>query len=143
MWLNISAIFKKLSHDPNVRAVLLTGAGERAFTAGLDVQAASEGTLSDKGSQDGARKANGLRRHILEFQDCITDIEKCEKRKRALSPAFLPISYSSTLHRLFISSLFHSPFLPAKSEPQLILPSRHSDPPLHLLRPRPRHVPRL
>jgi delta(3,5)-delta(2,4)-dienoyl-CoA isomerase len=38
MWLNISAIFKKLSHDPNVRAVILTGAGERAFTAGLDVQ---------------------------------------------------------------------------------------------------------
>ncbi|KAF2801018.1 ClpP/crotonase [Melanomma pulvis-pyrius CBS 109.77] len=79
MWLNISAIFKRLSHDPNVRAVILTGAGDRAFTAGLDVQAASGGLLSDSGPTDGARKANGLRRHILEFQDCITDIEKCEK----------------------------------------------------------------
>ena len=38
MWQNLSAIFKRLSHDPSVRAVILTGAGDRAFTAGLDVQ---------------------------------------------------------------------------------------------------------
>lgn len=38
MWLNISAIFRRLSHDPNVRAIVLTGAGDRAFTAGLDVK---------------------------------------------------------------------------------------------------------
>ena len=38
MWLNLSSIFQKLSHDPDVRAVILTGAGDRAFTAGLDVQ---------------------------------------------------------------------------------------------------------
>ncbi|CAO2655500.1 Nn.00g043030.m01.CDS01 [Neocucurbitaria sp. VM-36] len=80
MWLNLSAIFRSLSHDPNVRAVVLTGAGDRAFTAGLDVQAASEGgTLTGAGPADVARKANGIRRHILEFQDCITDLEKCEK----------------------------------------------------------------
>jgi delta(3,5)-delta(2,4)-dienoyl-CoA isomerase len=78
MWLNLSAIFKKLSHDPDVRAVILTGAGERAFTAGLDVQAASEGQITATAT-DGARKANGLRRHIFEFQDCITALEKCEK----------------------------------------------------------------
>jgi hypothetical protein len=119
MWLNISAIFKKLSHDPNVRAVLLTGAGERAFTAGLDVQAASEGTLSDKGSQDGARKANGLRRHILEFQDCITDIEKCEKRKCALSP--------SSISFLNLSKFLH--LLPS-SIPRQIQPSTNSPQPL-------------
>ncbi|KAG9189134.1 Delta3,5-Delta2,4-dienoyl-CoA isomerase [Alternaria panax] len=81
MWLNLSAIFRQLSHDPSVRAVVLTGAGDRAFTAGLDVTAASEsGALaSSDPSQDSARKANFLRRHILEFQSCITDIEKCEK----------------------------------------------------------------
>ncbi|KAH7348004.1 delta-delta-dienoyl-CoA isomerase-like protein [Pyrenochaeta sp. MPI-SDFR-AT-0127] len=78
MWHNLSAIFRQLSHDPNVRAVILTGAGERAFTAGLDVQAASSGTLTQS-SEDPARTAAHLRRHILEFQDCITDIEKCEK----------------------------------------------------------------
>ncbi|KAI4614303.1 putative secondary metabolism biosynthetic enzyme [Alternaria ethzedia] len=81
MWLNLSTIFRQLSHDPSVRAVLLTGAGDRAFTAGLDVQAASEnGALSSSpDTLDSARKANALRRHILEFQSCITDIEKCEK----------------------------------------------------------------
>lgn len=79
MWLNLSAIFKKLTHDPNVRAVVLTGAGPRAFTAGLDVTAASQGQLGDATPQDVARKANNMRRHILEFQDCITDLERCEK----------------------------------------------------------------
>ncbi|KAJ5020637.1 ClpP/crotonase-like domain-containing protein [Bipolaris maydis] len=83
MWLNLSSIFRQLSHDPNVRAVVLTGAGDRAFTAGLDVQAASnDGALAqkdDKTPLDGARKATEIRRHIQEFQDCITDIEKCEK----------------------------------------------------------------
>ncbi|CAN9095262.1 unnamed protein product [Alternaria alternata] len=82
MWLNLSAIFRQLSHDPSVRAVVLTGAGDRAFTAGLDVTAASESgplSSSDAATQDSARKANIVRRHIVEFQSCITDIEKCEK----------------------------------------------------------------
>jgi delta(3,5)-delta(2,4)-dienoyl-CoA isomerase len=78
MWLNLSTIFRRLSHDPAVRSVLLTGAGDRAFTAGLDVQAASQGQLSNP-SSDGARTANALRRHIHEFQDCISNVEKCEK----------------------------------------------------------------
>ena len=42
------------------------------------MQAASQGTLSQNDS-DGARTATTLRRHILEFQDCITSLEKCEK----------------------------------------------------------------
>ena len=109
MWLNLSAIFRRLSHDPNVRAIVLTSAGDRAFTSGLDVQgpnpfpisplpyplaplpshailsvlyspipAASQGALSPS-TLDPARKANSLRRHILEFQDCISEVEKCEK----------------------------------------------------------------
>jgi delta(3,5)-delta(2,4)-dienoyl-CoA isomerase len=82
MWLNLSSIFTKLSHDPNVRAIVLTGAGDRAFTAGLDVQAAStSGALSDSASptQDAARTAFSLRAHILEFQACITKLESCSK----------------------------------------------------------------
>jgi delta(3,5)-delta(2,4)-dienoyl-CoA isomerase len=78
MWLNLSAIFRKLSFDPDVRAIILTGAGERAFTAGLDVQAASQGTLS-RDSKDPARTANSIRRHVVEFQNCISDLENCEK----------------------------------------------------------------
>lgn len=71
-----------LSLSPDIRAIVLSGAGEKAFTAGLDVQAASQnGVLaqeSDKKS-DVARIAVGIKRHVQEFQDCITCIEKCEK----------------------------------------------------------------
>ncbi|PYH81289.1 enoyl-CoA hydratase/isomerase family protein [Aspergillus uvarum CBS 121591] len=81
MWLELSSIFTRLSTDPAVRAIVLTGAGPKAFTAGLDVHAASEGTLSTPSSTDldPARKATHLRRHILEFQHCISSLEKCEK----------------------------------------------------------------
>ncbi|KAI5860139.1 ClpP/crotonase [Durotheca rogersii] len=82
MWIELGKIFSQLSHDPEVRAVVFSGAGDRAFTAGLDVQAASQqGPLqqSEPVQQDGARRATKLRRHIVEFQDCISQIEKCEK----------------------------------------------------------------
>ncbi|KAB8223928.1 ClpP/crotonase-like domain-containing protein [Aspergillus novoparasiticus] len=80
MWLELQTIFTHLSHSPNVRAIILSGAGPKAFTAGLDVKAASQGLLSDDDSQsDPARKAFHLRRHITSFQDCISAIERCEK----------------------------------------------------------------
>lgn len=79
MWLNISQIFQRLSHDPNVRAIVLTSAGDRAFTAGLDIKAASSGGLIGRTDADPARTANALRRHILEFQACINAVEACEK----------------------------------------------------------------
>lgn len=80
MWLNLRSIFQALSHDPSIRAIVLTGAGPRAFTSGLDIQAASTGPVfTASPSLDPARKANALRRHVLEFQACISEIEKCEK----------------------------------------------------------------
>ncbi|KAI9802532.1 MAG: hypothetical protein M1833_001604 [Piccolia ochrophora] len=80
MWLELRALFDTLSTDPSVRAVLLTGAGPRAFTTGLDVQAASQdGPLASSGSKDAARTATALRRHISQFQDCISSVERCEK----------------------------------------------------------------
>lgn len=78
MWLELRQVFEKLSTDSSVRAIVLSGAGDKAFTAGLDVKAASQGTLFEEGT-DSARKAVGLRRHIEEFQDCITAVERCEK----------------------------------------------------------------
>lgn len=81
MWVEIGKIFDQLSYDPNVRAIVLTGAGDRAFTAGLDVQAASESGLTSNSAVDVARRATVQRRHILEFQEWVTKIEKCEKRK--------------------------------------------------------------
>ncbi|GAW25268.1 putative enoyl hydratase-like protein [Rosellinia necatrix] len=81
MWLEMGRIFRKLSHDANVRAVVFSAVGERAFTSGLDVQATSEGgTLSPAGSLDAARFATRVRRHVYEIQESISAIEQCEKR---------------------------------------------------------------
>ncbi|KAL4894947.1 ClpP/crotonase-like domain-containing protein [Aspergillus ambiguus] len=79
MWVELGQLFNQLSYDSSVRAIVLSGAGDKAFTAGLDVKAASQGTLNDSSSTDAARKAVALRRHITPFQDCITAVEKCEK----------------------------------------------------------------
>lgn len=79
MWENMAQIFNKLSSDPRVRAIVLSGAGEKAFTTGLDVKAASQGLLSSDAKADPARKAAVFRRHITAFQDCITAVERCEK----------------------------------------------------------------
>ena len=79
MWIELAQIFNHLSEDPSVRAIVLSGAGDKAFTAGLDVKAASQGLLSDQQDTDPARKAVNLRRHIAPFQDCITAVERCEK----------------------------------------------------------------
>ncbi|KAF2859184.1 enoyl-CoA hydratase/isomerase family protein [Piedraia hortae CBS 480.64] len=81
MWHELGEIFTKLSHDPNVRCVIFSGAGDRGFTSGLDVQAASKGPLmSSEGSDtDPARRATFLRRHISDFQACINTLETCEK----------------------------------------------------------------
>lgn len=82
MWVELRSIFNQLSVDPEVRAILLTGAGDRAFTSGLDVQAASQGESSLQGTKsdvDGARTATKMRREVFDFQECITAVEKCEK----------------------------------------------------------------
>jgi delta(3,5)-delta(2,4)-dienoyl-CoA isomerase len=83
MWLELNQIFNKLSLDSNVRAVVFSGAGEKAFTTGLDVQAASQGGILGGGENklDIARQSVQIRRHVEEFQSCITSLEKCEKRR--------------------------------------------------------------
>lgn len=82
MWIEFGQIFDQLSHDSDVRAIVLSGAGEKAFSAGLDVHAASkEGSFAKKG--DVARLAVAFRRHVDEFQQCIASVERCEKRTLA------------------------------------------------------------
>ncbi|PGH00344.1 delta(3,5)-Delta(2,4)-dienoyl-CoA isomerase [Blastomyces parvus] len=81
MWLELRTIFDTLSASPDVRSIIFTGSGP-AFTAGLDVKAASEGLLSAPAKStttDPARTAAKLRRHVADFQDCVTAIERCEK----------------------------------------------------------------
>ncbi|KAG5958911.1 hypothetical protein E4U58_005195 [Claviceps cyperi] len=82
MWLEFGRVFRQLSLDEDVRAVVVSGAGGRAFTAGLDIVAArEEGTMSGSGDGGGdpARRAKEWRGHIDEFQGCISEMERCEK----------------------------------------------------------------
>ncbi|KIN05605.1 hypothetical protein OIDMADRAFT_188970 [Oidiodendron maius Zn] len=77
MWLELKTVMDALSVNPDVRAVIISGAGDKAFTAGLDVEAANIQGISD--SNDVARRAAAIKRHIQEFQDSISSVEKCEK----------------------------------------------------------------
>ncbi|RAL58253.1 hypothetical protein DID88_002253 [Monilinia fructigena] len=82
MWLEFRTIFDTLSYSPDIRSIILSGAGDRAFSAGLDVDAATQdGILAkkDEGTTDVARKAQVIKRHVEEFQACISSAEKCEK----------------------------------------------------------------
>jgi delta(3,5)-delta(2,4)-dienoyl-CoA isomerase len=81
VWLEFGRVFDQLSGDAEVRAVVLSGAGERAFTTGLDVKAASEDSILSAKTADPARKAKLMRSHIEEFQGSVGALEKCEKRK--------------------------------------------------------------
>ena len=83
MWLEFKVVFDTLSLDSDVRAIVLSGAGNRAFTAGLDVEFASQkGILkvANETSSDAARRAVMIKRDVEIFQDCIGSVEKCEKR---------------------------------------------------------------
>lgn len=81
MWLEFGALFTRLSHDPDVRAVVLSGAGDRAFSAGLDVMAAAGDGIVGGDEQDVGRSATRIRRFIEEFQGGISKMEECEKRE--------------------------------------------------------------
>ncbi|KAK5267584.1 hypothetical protein LTR99_011034 [Exophiala xenobiotica] len=86
MWFELKAIFEQLSVDPGVRCILLSGAGDRAFTAGLDVAEASKpgNPMAAGNFVDPSRKATHLRRHIFELQEVITTVARCEKPVIAL-----------------------------------------------------------
>ena len=82
MWLELRDVFTRLSRDSSVRVICLSAVGQKAFTTGLDVQAATKsGMLGEApSSQDIAHRAIQLRRHVETFQDCVSSIEQCEKR---------------------------------------------------------------
>ena len=53
------------------------------YVPGLDVTAASQGELKNE-SSDPSRKATTMRRHILDYQDVISTVGRCEKPVIAL-----------------------------------------------------------
>ncbi|WPG98761.1 Hypothetical protein R9X50_00155500 [Acrodontium crateriforme] len=81
MWHGMPKIFDRLSEDPNVRCIVLSGNGEKAFCAGLDVQSASTaGPVSQPDPKlDFARRSWAIRRHVYDYQNTVNAIERCEK----------------------------------------------------------------
>jgi len=74
-WEELQSIFEQISVDGDIRAVVLASSNPKIFTAGIDVgdlQRHSESPFPDQ-----SRKALGLQRHILRFQNAISSIEKC------------------------------------------------------------------
>jgi enoyl-CoA hydratase/carnithine racemase len=89
MWKELREVFRFLSDAATVRAVILSGAGDRAFSGGLDVGWALNDRQifnpSQAASLDGARQGTVIRRFALDFQECVSAIEQCEKRKSAVN----------------------------------------------------------
>lgn len=81
MWVELKEIFQRLSHDPDVRAILLSGAGAEAFSTGMDFTTPTVTKLLQQQDNDPARKAAILRRWIHGVQDCFIAVQQCEKRK--------------------------------------------------------------
>ncbi|SLM36268.1 enoyl-hydratase isomerase family protein [Lasallia pustulata] len=82
MWPELRSIFGYLSTAADVRAIVFSGAGPKAFSTGFDVLAASEtGFLANQNDKnvDAARIATKVRRYVLEVQDCFSALERCEK----------------------------------------------------------------
>lgn len=81
MWPELRQVFEHLHQDPLVRVIILSGAGDRAFTAGLDVKgAAQQSILKPPGpGEEVARKAFATRRFILDYQSCASALEAGNK----------------------------------------------------------------
>jgi delta(3,5)-delta(2,4)-dienoyl-CoA isomerase len=81
MFHSLTTAFDRLSHDPDVRVVLLSGAGEKAFSVGLDVSGATTSGPVGKPAEneDFARRTWKIRRHALDYQNAVNAIERCEK----------------------------------------------------------------
>lgn len=81
MFHEVALVFDTLSHDPDVRSIVFSGAGDKAFSAGLDVrESTSTGPVgSPSEADDIARRTWKIRRHALDYQNSVTSLERCEK----------------------------------------------------------------
>lgn len=80
MWLEIGKVFSILGRmGDDCRAIILTGAGTKAFTAGIDITDESFGltTDSDASNHDVARRGLMFYPQIIEMQKCFTAVEEC------------------------------------------------------------------
>ncbi|KAG0004440.1 hypothetical protein BGZ65_000364 [Modicella reniformis] len=74
MWVDIRSVFDTLRDDPDVRAIVLSGAG-RCFTSGLDMFSLNLPVVED----DPSRTAFKIRLFLKALQDSLSAIERCDK----------------------------------------------------------------
>lgn len=85
MFSELQDIFERVRLDSGIRVVILSGAGERAFTAGLDLQGAlgisNSGLKEGEGQigRDSYREARKVRETILQWQKAVNAVEGCGK----------------------------------------------------------------
>ena len=77
MWQELRTAMQWADAAPEVRAVVLAGAGKN-FCAGIDL-AMLGGVAQAVAHADPARSREKLRRLILDLQDCLSSIEQCRK----------------------------------------------------------------
>ncbi len=79
MILSLSNLFKNFEHESKLRAVILTGAGDKAFCAGTDITELAEATENgENSSEDRARKVEDRAREVSERgQALCNQIENC------------------------------------------------------------------
>jgi enoyl-CoA hydratase len=65
--LHLTAEIKKLCSEPDIRIIVLTGSGDRAFVGGVDVRAMME------------LDADGAEKFITDLHRCFLAIRQCEK----------------------------------------------------------------
>ncbi|KAG8896850.1 hypothetical protein FRB99_008609 [Tulasnella sp. 403] len=78
MWEELGSIFEQVNQDGDIRAVVLASNLPKFWTAGIDLVSALDEQLHSP-AHDVARKGVPLRQHILDFQNCITSIEKARQ----------------------------------------------------------------
>jgi len=92
MWIELKDIFQRLSHDPDARAIILSGAGNHAFSTGMDFGSSTVTDMVQREFDDPVRKAAVVRRWIHQVQECFSAVHQCEKRMLTLSPGMICIN---------------------------------------------------
>jgi len=78
MIITYGKVIDQLAVDPDCRAIIITAAGDKAFSAGLDLKGST--LLSVEGQTDGARKMiRDIRRPLQDLQAAMSSAEKCLK----------------------------------------------------------------
>ncbi|XP_050527716.1 delta(3,5)-Delta(2,4)-dienoyl-CoA isomerase, mitochondrial isoform X2 [Daktulosphaira vitifoliae] len=78
MWIEIGKCFNELNDNPDCRVIILSGNG-KFFTSGIDLYDIMNLGQEVMNHEDIARKSQVVRKFIMNYQNCITALEKCVK----------------------------------------------------------------